>query len=72
MAGAKSAGPGKSGRSVAIEGVTVTRGIQRMWDARVWGTLVGAIGATVFVLVNRTDLETPWPTVARSSPGLLD
>ena len=26
------------------------RGIHRLWDPRVWGTIVGATGATVFVL----------------------
>jgi hypothetical protein len=46
------------------EGATVARGIQRVWDPRVWGTMVGAIGATVFVLSNRTDLVRPWPAIA--------
>ena len=45
-------------------GATVARGIQRVWDPRVWGTVVGAVGATVFVLSNRNNLEGPWPTVA--------
>ena len=46
-------------------GATVARGIQRVWDPRIWGTVVGAAGATVFVLSNRNDLEGRWPTVAR-------
>jgi hypothetical protein len=39
-------------------------GVYRLWDPRVWGTLVGATGATVFVLANRGALPVPWPTVA--------
>jgi hypothetical protein len=30
----------------------------------VWGTTVGAVGASVFVMVNRGELTQPWPTVA--------
>jgi hypothetical protein len=30
----------------------------------VWGTVVGATGASVFVLANRGALAAPWPTVA--------
>jgi hypothetical protein len=30
----------------------------------VWGATVGAVGASVFVLVNRGELTHPWPTVA--------
>ncbi|MBC7591184.1 MAG: hypothetical protein H7226_09110 [Salinibacterium sp.] len=41
-----------------------TRGIQRIWDPRVWGTMVGAVGATVFVMTNRGKLADPWPLVA--------
>ena len=40
------------------------RGINRLGDPRVWGTTVGAAGATVFVLANRDELPDPWPTVA--------
>ena len=40
------------------------RGLQRLWDPRVWGTTIGAAGATVFVLANRGGLPAPWPTVA--------
>lgn len=41
-----------------------SRGIHRLWDPRVWGTTVGAAGATVFVVANRGTLATPWPAVA--------
>lgn len=41
-----------------------TRGIQRMWDPRVWGTVVGAAGATVFVFSYGGGLQSPWPMVA--------
>ena len=40
------------------------RGVHRLWDPRVWGTIIGATGATVFVLTNRGALAAPWPTVA--------
>jgi hypothetical protein len=40
------------------------RGVHRLWDPRVWGTIVGATGATVFVLTNRGALAPPWPTLA--------
>lgn len=40
------------------------RGLHRLWDPRVWGTIVGAAGATVFVLANRGGLGDPWPSVA--------
>lgn len=43
---------------------TPIRGVRRLWDPRVWGTTVGAAGATVFVLENRGALAVPWPTVA--------
>ncbi len=45
-------------------GRTPVRGVHRLWDPRVWGTIVGAAGATVFVLGNRGTLTPPWPTVA--------
>lgn len=35
-----------------------------MWDPRVWGTTIGAVGATVFVMTNRGVLANPWPVVA--------
>lgn len=35
-----------------------------MTDPRVWGTSIGAIGATVFVFANRGLLPGPWPVVA--------
>ncbi len=40
------------------------RGARRLWDPRVWGTTVGAAGATVFVMANRGALPAPWPSVA--------
>lgn len=49
---------------------TGVRGIQRVWDPRVWGTVVGAVGATVFVLENRVELPAPWPTLALLAWGL--
>ena len=39
-------------------------GIHRIWDPRVWGTIIGAVGASVFVMANRELLPTPWPLVA--------
>ncbi len=39
-------------------------GARRPWHPRVWGTVVGAAGATVFVMVNRSALPDPWPIVA--------
>ncbi len=47
-----------------IDAAAAVRGIQRVWDPRVWATVVGAVGATVFVMVNRVDLPGPWPVVA--------
>lgn len=43
---------------------TPVRGVHRLWDPRVWGTIIGATGATVFVLANRSALAPPWPNVA--------
>lgn len=43
---------------------TLTPGFHRLWDPRVWGTAVGAAGATVFVMANRGELANPWPIVA--------
>ncbi|GGR66984.1 hypothetical protein GCM10010197_38160 [Nocardioides luteus] len=43
---------------------TVSRGGARMHDPRVWGTTIGAVGATVFVHANRGLLDGAWPTVA--------
>jgi hypothetical protein len=43
---------------------TAVRGLRRASDPRVWGTTVGAVGASVFVMVNRGELAHPWPTVA--------
>ncbi len=43
---------------------TRQRGVQRLWDPRVWGTTIGAAGGTVFVMVNRAELGDPWTTVA--------
>lgn len=40
------------------------RGIRQIGDPRVWGTIVGAAGGSVFVLANRGDLADPWPAVA--------
>lgn len=47
-----------------IAPATGARGVERWWDPRVWGTTIGAVGASVFVLVNRGELPGPWPTVA--------
>lgn len=35
-----------------------------MWDPRVWGTTIGAAGATVFVMSYRGELDDPWPLVS--------
>ena len=43
---------------------TLTPGFHRLWDPRVWGTAVGATGATVFVMENRGELADPWPIAA--------
>ncbi len=43
---------------------TSDRGIQRLWFPGVWGTIVGAVGATVFVMANRTALPAPGPMLA--------
>ncbi len=40
------------------------RGLQRPWDPRVWGTIIGAVGATVFVGASRDVLPGPWPSIA--------
>jgi len=32
--------------------VTTTQGFQRVWDPRVWGTILGAVGGSVFVMAN--------------------
>ena len=58
---------GEPERPMSGKGAAVARGIQRVWDPRVWGTMVGAVGATVFVLSNRTDLVRPWPAIATLS-----
>lgn len=42
-----------------------SRGLARPWDPRVWGTVVGAVGATVFVWVSAGELPGPAPVVAR-------
>lgn len=39
-------------------------GLQRLGDPRVLGTLIGAIGASAFVFVNRNELAAPWPLLA--------
>lgn len=44
--------------------VTRARGIERIWHPGVWGTIVGAVGATVFVTSNRGVLPAPWPVIA--------
>ncbi|MEO5609249.1 MAG: hypothetical protein ABIQ61_14650 [Ornithinibacter sp.] len=44
--------------------VAGVRGIQRVWDPRVWGTIIGAVGASVFVMANRVDLPGALPLVA--------
>ena len=51
---------GPSGASPAVR----QRGVARVWDPRVWGTFVGAAGATVFVWSSRGDLASPWSVVA--------
>lgn len=40
------------------------RGVARIHDPRIWGTTVGAAGATVFVLANRSVLSDPWRGMA--------
>lgn len=40
------------------------RGSERLGDPHVWGTSVGAAGATVFVMANRGALADPWRTGA--------
>ncbi|MEO5608326.1 MAG: hypothetical protein ABIQ61_02480 [Ornithinibacter sp.] len=44
--------------------VVGVRGIHRIWDPRVWGTIIGAVGASVFVMANRAELPAPWSLVA--------
>ncbi len=43
---------------------TFGRGRERLWLPGVWGTIVGAVGATVFVMANRGALPAPWPNLA--------
>ncbi|AZI57882.1 hypothetical protein EH165_06705 [Nakamurella antarctica] len=45
-------------------GALRSRGIQRIADPRVWGTIIGAAGATVFVITSRGVLAEPWPLIA--------
>lgn len=45
-------------------GSATVRGIRQIGDPRVWGTTVGAVGGTVFVLANRSDLAGSWPLIA--------
>lgn len=40
------------------------RGLHRIRDPHVWGTVVGAVGGTVFVMANREDLSSPWASIA--------
>ncbi len=40
------------------------RGVQQPGHPGVWGTIVGAVGATVFVWANRDVLPEPWPVIA--------
>lgn len=40
------------------------RGIARLPDPRVWGTLIGASGGTVFVFANTDALDEPWSVIA--------
>ncbi len=40
------------------------RGIQQPGYPGVWGTIVGAVGATVFVWANRDVLPEPWPVIS--------
>ena len=40
------------------------RGIQHPGYPGVWGTIIGAIGASVFVWSNRDVLPEPWPLIA--------
>lgn len=35
-----------------------------MWDPRVWGSIVGAVGGSVFVHANRGGLSGSWPLIA--------
>lgn len=43
---------------------TTGRGVQWLGHPEVSGSIIGAVGGTVFVLVNRGDLSGAWPTVA--------
>lgn len=40
------------------------RGIQHPGYPGVWGTIIGAVGASVFVWSNRNVLPEPWPIIA--------
>jgi len=51
-----------SGSTSAPAGMLHARGVERLADPRVWGTTIGAAGATVFVLANRGQLGGSWPT----------
>lgn len=42
----------------------VAPGFARLYDPRVFGTFIGASGASVFVHVNRVLLDKPWPVIA--------
>ncbi len=53
-----------TGAPDTVEPADVVRGVQRIWDPRVWGTIVGAVGATVFVMASRVELPAPWPMLA--------
>lgn len=55
---------GGMSRTAQIAPATRARGVQRIWDPRVWGTTIGAAGATVFVMTSRGVLADPWPVVA--------
>lgn len=59
-------GRGEAVAALDSKGSTSTevRGLHRASDPRVWGTIVGAIGASVFVLFNRGGLVGPWPDLA--------
>lgn len=45
------------------EGWSSARGIERLGDPRVSGSVIGAVGGSVFVLANRGALSRPWPVV---------
>jgi hypothetical protein len=50
---------------------TETRGIQEPFHPTVLGSIVGSVGATAFVLINRNELPEPWPMIALGAWALV-